>query len=187
MAKIAIVLGSVREGRFGEQVANWVLEKAVAAMPETTFTLVDVQEFDLPIFNGTISPAMLHRQYPDPRISRWSKVMDEADGYIFVTTEYNHSIPGAFKNAIDHLSPELNQKAIAFVGYSWDGAIRAIEHWRSISAQFNLYDIRAQLALTFPVDSTEGDFTPHPRREKELATLLNQLVPAAKALKTLRA
>ncbi|OKL47643.1 NADPH-dependent FMN reductase [Boudabousia liubingyangii] len=187
MTEIAIVLGSVRENRFGAQIANWVLEQAKAVGdPGTSFKLVDLADYELPVFTGSTPPGALKKHYPNPAVAAWSKALDSADGYVFITAEYNHSIPGAFKNAIDHIGPELNKKAIAFVGYAWDGAIRAVEQWRTIAGQFNMYDIRPQLALSFPHDSEEGTFKPMTRRNMELKSLITELSAASKALKTLR-
>jgi len=118
-----------------------------------------------------------------PAVAAWAKALDEQDGFIFVTSEYNHTIPGAFKNAVDSISPELIGKAVAFVGYSWDGAIRAVEQWRTLSAQFDMYDIRAQLALTFPMDFEGTDtFAPNERRNGELEALLSRLIEVSAKL-----
>ena len=184
MTKIGIVVGSVREGRVGDQIGNWILEQARAAHPEAEFTVIDLKDYDLPMFDGPVAPMVLGGKYDNDAVAAWAKALDEQDGFIFVTSEYNHTIPGAFKNAVDSISPELIGKAVAFVGYSWDGAIRAVEQWRTLSAQFDMYDIRAQLALTFPMDFVEGTdtFAPNERRTGELEALLSRLIEVSAKL-----
>ena len=183
MTKIGIVVGSVREGRVGDQIGNWILEQARAAHPEAEFTVIDLKDYDLPMFDGPVAPMVLGGKYDNDTVAAWAKALDEQDGFIFVTSEYNHTIPGAFKNAVDSISPELIGKAVAFVGSSWDGAIRAVEQWRTLSAQFDMYDIRAQLALTFPMDFEGTDtFAPNERRTGELEALLSRLIEVSAKL-----
>ena len=59
-------------------------------------------------------------------------------GFVSDTPEYNHGVPGAFKNAVDSLGPEWVGKAVGFVSYGADGGVRCVEHWRAIVASFQM-------------------------------------------------
>ena len=183
---VAVVLASVREDRFGNQIAQWVMEQA-QTRGDADFRLVDLKQFQLPVFDGPKPPATLNKNYGDERVTAWSQALDSADAFVFVVPEYNHGMPGALKNAIDHIGPEFHRKAVAFVGYAWDGgAIRAIEQLRGISGELNMYDIRTQMNLTFPQDFYGKEFKPMDRREESVQQMFDMLIPTAKALRPLR-
>ena len=183
---IAIVIGSTRPGRIGPDVADWVARQA----KERTFAdyeVLDVAEFDLDLLAEPTIPGAADREYDNEKTRRWSRAVDEFDGFVFVTPEYNHSVPAALKNAFDVLYPEWGNKAVGFVGYGADGAVRAIEHWRGIVANARMVAVRAQVALSLFQDFTDGDLAPLDRREQELATLFDQVEQMAGALAPLRA
>ncbi len=110
--KIGIVLGSIRDHRKGESVARWVLDNC-PAREGVDVEIIDVSGFDLPLLSDETLPAMRGGSYDDPRVQSFADRIASCDGYIFVTAEYNHGIPGAFKNAIDLLGPELFGKPVA--------------------------------------------------------------------------
>lgn len=97
--KIGIVMGSVREGRLGGEVARWVHEQAHGR--ETHYEVFDLLDFDLPMYSSPQVAAAAGKQYADERVTAWSEAMDRCDGFIFVTPEYNHGVPGGLKNAYD--------------------------------------------------------------------------------------
>mgnify|MGYP000907465761 CR=1 FL=1 len=125
--KVGIVVGSIREGRKGIHVGQWVLDEA-SKREDATFELIDVKEFDLPLLTSSTLPAAAKRQYDSENVRRWSAAIDACDAYVFVTPEYNHGVPGAFKNAVDLLGPEWVGKAIGFVSY---GSAEASGPWSS--------------------------------------------------------
>ena len=181
--KIQIILGSTRPGRAGEAVAKWTAESAKHADAE--FELVDIKDYDLPLLDEPM-PASMH-QYQHEHTKKWSQKIDEADGYIFVTPEYNHSVPGAFKNAVDYLYSEWANKAVGFIGYGASGASRAIEHWRGIAAQFHLADVRESLHLSLATDFENfHDFKPTDAHAEHLQKGVDEVVAWSGALKTLR-
>lgn len=183
--KIGIIVGSTRQNRAGLAIGEWVAAQA-ANRTEATYELVDLNSFNLPMLQTAVPPAMLNGNYAEPEVQAWAKKIAEFDGFIFVTPEYNHGVPAAFKNAVDQLGGEWMKKAIAFVGYGFSGGIVAVENWRNIVANFNMYDIRNALALSLITDVTDGAFTPAEYRVKEITDLFDTLEPAAKALNTLR-
>ena len=183
--KIGIVLGSTRPGRLGTGVAEWVAKQA-APREAAVYEILDVAEFDLDLLGEPVVPGAANRHYENARTARWSEVVDDFDGFVFVTPEYNHGVPAAMKNAVDVLGPEWAHKAVGFVAYGADGGVRAVEHWRTILANVMVSDVRAQVSLLVFEDWKDGEFRPLERREGELDTMLGQLVDLTGAVRTLR-
>jgi NAD(P)H-dependent FMN reductase len=187
--RIAIIVGSTRPGRKGSFVGRWVHEQALQREDvswKVGVDLVELEDFDLPLLQEPTVPAAADREYETPQTQRWSETVDQYDGFVFVTPEYNHGVPAALKNAVDVLGPEWAHKAVAFVSYGANGGVRAVEQWRAILANLMVADVRAQVALMVFDDWKDGDFRPLPRREEELATMLDQLVEMTEAVRTLR-
>lgn len=174
--RIGIVVGSIREGRNGKAVGDWVA-KGAAQRTDADFEVLDLKEFEVPLLASATVPGAANKQYDSPNVTRWSQAIDSCDGFIFVTPEYNHGVPGALKNAFDSLGNEWFRKTVAFVSYGADGGIRAVEQWRQIVANFQMVDVRAQVALSLFQDFGGDGFAPQDRRDGELSTLLDQLIP----------
>ena len=102
MTRIAVILGSVRPHRAGAQVADWVVARA-NTVEGVRAELVDLAAFHLPAFAEELPPMMAPAE--DPAAVAWNEALAGFDAYIIVTPEYNHSIPGALKNAIDFITP----------------------------------------------------------------------------------
>ncbi len=183
---IAIVIGSTRPGRLGAGVADWVARQA-KDRPLADYQVLDVDEFDLDLLDEPTVPGAANREYDNDKTRRWSRAVDEFDGFVFVTPEYNHSVPAAMKNAFDVLSPEWGDKPVAFVAYGADGGVRAVEHWRTIVANARMVAVRAQVSLSLFQDFTDGELAPLDRREGELSTVFDQVEQMAGALAPLRA
>jgi len=182
--KIAIVISTTRAARFGHKPAQWVRDIA-AQRDDIETEIVDLRDFPMPFFDEVASNAWAPSQ--NPVAQRWQKKVAEFDGYIFVTAEYNHSMPAVLKNAFDYAAPEWNKKAAGLVGYGSVGGARAVEHLRLIMAELQVATVRAQVPLSLFTDF-EG-FTvcrPEPRRAAELQTMLDQLVAWGTALRTVR-
>ncbi len=173
--KIGIVIGSIREGRNGKAIGDWVAAQA-AARSDAEFDLIDLKEFELPLMASATLPAMADRKYESANVTRWSRAIDGCDGFVFVTPEYNHGVPGALKNAVDSLGPEWVGKTIGFVSYGADNGIRSVEQWRQIVANFQMLDVRAQVSVSVFAEFGKDGFAPTARRAAELTTLLDQLV-----------
>lgn len=179
-ATIGIVSGSIRDGRAGHAVAEWVLDQARARGGDTAYELIDLKSFDVPLLTSATVPGAAKKQYDDERVTSWSRAIDACDGFVFVTPEYNHGVPGGLKNAFDSLGNEWAFKTVAFVSYGADGGVRATEQWRQIVANFNMHDIRSFLALSLFTDFAEGGFRPSERRAGELDALLDSLEKATR-------
>ncbi|MFJ4845750.1 MULTISPECIES: NADPH-dependent FMN reductase [unclassified Streptomyces] len=184
MTRIAVILGSTRPGRNGAAVAEWVYDNA-AARNDAEYELVDVEDLGLPLLDEQVPPSMGH--YSRPHTQAWAERVASFDGFVFVTAEYNHSIPGALKNAIDFLYAEWNNKAAGFVAYGSAGGTRAVEHLRLVMAEVQVATVRGQVALSLFHDFVDmSRFEPGPRRAQELAVVLDQVVAWSKALAPLR-
>lgn len=139
MNKILIIVGTVREGRVGRKIADWYLKEAIKAGPDMEFELLDVAELNLSLFDQAMPPMM--NQYGEVQKKLADKI-GSADGFVFVTGEYNHSIPGSLKNFLDHIFAEWNYKAAAFVGYGGAvGGSRAIEHLIPVLAELKVASV----------------------------------------------
>ena len=142
--KIAVIISSTRPTRFGELPAKWILEKA-NARPEIDAEIVDVRDFDLPLFDEMASNAWMPSA--NPNAVKWQNKISEFDGYIFVAAEYNRSITGALKNAIDQAYVNWNKKAFGAVGYGTVGGARAIEHLRGIGVELQMVSTRSAVHI----------------------------------------
>lgn len=185
--KIAIIIGTTRATRFGDKPAQWIYNLA-SQRNDMTAEIVDLRDYPMPFFEEVASNAWV------PTVNevaqRWQKKIAEYDGYIFITAEYNHSISGVLKNALDYAYPEWGRKAAAFVGYGSVGAARAVEHLRLIAVELQMVPTRAGVHVQ------GADFMAALQQGKDLATidylqsganaLLNDLVWWASALKVAR-
>jgi NAD(P)H-dependent FMN reductase len=169
--KIAVIIGSTRDTRFGDKPAKWIADLA-AQRPELDVEIVDLKSFDLPLFNEAASNAWAPSQ--SPQAVAWQNKIAQFDGYIVVTAEYNRSITGALKNAFDQAYKEWNQKAIGFVGYGSVGGARAIEHARSIAVELQMANARSAVHIG------GSDFMPIMFGQKTLADIEANILPSAK-------
>ncbi|WP_351225902.1 NAD(P)H-dependent oxidoreductase [Streptomyces sp. NPDC002133] len=185
MTKIGIILGSTRPGRNGEAVAHWVHEVA-AQRTDAEYELVDLLDYKLPLLDEPAPAAM--GQYSQPHTHEWAAKIASFDGFVIVTPEYNHSVPGALKNAIDFLCAEWNNKAVGFVSYGSTGGTRAVEHLRLIAGELQMADVRSQVALSLFTDFENFSvFKPVDAQADALTSTLDQVVAWSKALAPLRA
>jgi NAD(P)H-dependent FMN reductase len=137
--KIAVIIGSIRPNRFGDKPANWIFTHA-KARGDIDVELVDLKDYPMPLFDAAASDAWMPAT--DPTVIAWQKKLAEFDGYIFVTAEYNRSVPGALKNAIDQAYSPFVRKAAAYVAYGSVGGARAVEHLRTISVELQMVPVR---------------------------------------------
>jgi NAD(P)H-dependent FMN reductase len=123
-SSIGIIISTIREGRFGDKPARWIFDIA-SERTDLDFEIVDLRDLPLPLFGEMDSPAY-DGSSKSEAAPRCKQKMAELDGYLFVTVEYNHSVPGLLKKALDHAYPEFNKKPAAFIGYGGVGGARAV-------------------------------------------------------------
>jgi NAD(P)H-dependent FMN reductase len=125
--------------------------------------------------------------YAKEHTRKWGAKVASFDGYIFIVPEYNHSISGSLKNAIDFVYHEWTNKAAGFVSYGSTGGVRAVEHLRGVMAEIQVADVRAHVSLSLHTDFVNySEFKPAPTHQGQIDTLLNQLVAWSTAMKGVR-
>lgn len=189
MLKIGIITGSTRPGRLSLVVAEWVHSMAESYSAAVVFDVVDIATYDLPLLDEPFAPIL--GNYQNDHTNRWSSKVARYDGFIFVTPEYNHSIPSALKNAIDYLYKEWNNKAAGFVSYGAAGGERAVEHLRTILSEVQIAHVRAQVALSLYLDFEhvqpfKSKINPRASKVDSINQMLEQLLLWSEALKTVR-
>lgn len=176
--KIGIIVGSTREGRVSPQVADWVKELA-DQRGVAEYTIIDIADYKLPLLGEAGADAS--------GAAAWSEAIAAQDGFVFVVQEYNHSITGALKNALDYLREEWNNKAAGIVSYGSVGGARAAEHLRGILGELLIADVRVHPALSLFNDFENfTEFKPQSVQADSVNEMLDQLIPWATALKTIR-
>jgi NAD(P)H-dependent FMN reductase len=184
MLKIAIILGSTRPGRIGEGVAKWAFDVA-SKRTDAEFELVDIADYDLPLLDEPVPPSL--GQYSKEHTKRWAAKIDSFDGFVFVTSEYNHGIPGALKNALDFIFKEWNNKAAGFVSYGSAYGARAVESLRLVMGELMVADVRQQVLLSLFTDfENYSVFKPAERHETALNTVIDQVIAWGTALRGVR-
>ncbi|MGH3313779.1 MAG: NADPH-dependent FMN reductase [Streptomyces sp.] len=176
--KVAIIVGATRPGRKADTVAGWVGGIA-AGREEATFEIVDLADYALPHFDELMPP--LYGHYANPHTLKWAEKIGSFDAFVFVTPEYNASIPAVLKNAIDYLAAEWNDKPAGFVGYGIEGGVRAVGHLRVILEDLKVTGVQPGVELTLPVDFE--DFTvlkPSEGKDKQVRAMLDALLTEAR-------
>src|ERR1044072_4349009 len=112
--RLHTVICSTRPTRVGPSVATWFHEFAVQH-GQFDAALVDLAEFDLPVFNEPEHPRL--QKYQHEYTKKWSASVKAADAFVFVTPEYNYGPPPSLLNALDYLFWEWQYKAVGLVGY----------------------------------------------------------------------
>jgi NAD(P)H-dependent FMN reductase len=180
-----IIVGSVRPGRVGLAVARWV-EEAAAAHGGFDIDFVDLVELGLPFMDEPNHPRL--RTYTKQHTIDWSARVDAADGFIFVTPEYNHSFSPALKNALDFLNQEWWRKPAAFVSYGGvSSGTRGVVGLEPAVIGLGMVRTGANVEIPFPgnlVDS--GVFRPADKEVAIIEKVLAELATLAEALKPLR-
>ena len=139
MPKIGIIISSTRPNRFADKPAKWIFDIA-SRRNSFEVELLDLRDYPMPFFEEAVSPAWGPTQ--NPVALEWQKKVEEMDGFIVVTAEYNRGPTAVLKNAIDYAYPQWNRKPIAFVGYGSTGASRAIEQLRTNAVELQMAPIR---------------------------------------------
>jgi NAD(P)H-dependent FMN reductase len=182
--KVAIILGSTRPGRNGEAVAKWVLEIA-QKRTDAEFELVDLLDYHLPLLDEPVPPSA--GRYTKEHTKAWGAKIASFDAFVFVAAEYNHSISGGLKNAIDFLYAEWNNKVAGFVSYGAIGGVRSVEHLRLVMSELQVATVRAQVSLSLLTDFVQyHEFHPDPSKAGLVSTMLDQVVRWGVALRTTR-
>lgn len=185
MATLGVIVASVREGRIGFPIAQWMLETA-RAHGAFTPELLDLRDVGLPLLEEPAHPRL--QQYSDERTKAWSRTVARIDAFVIVTPEYNHSVPPALVNALDHLYVEWNYKAAAFVSYGGvSGGLRSVQSAKPLLCALKVVPIVEAVALPSAHKLVEaGVFNPEPSHLKAATLMLDELKRWTSALAVLR-
>ena len=172
--KIALIIGSTRATRFADKPAQWLLAQA-QKRTDMEIELVDLRDYDLPLFDEAASNLWMPSS--DERAVKWQQKMAEFDGYIFVVAEYNRSITGALKNALDQAYTEWNRKPMSAIAYGGTGGTRALEHLRTLAVELQMVPTRNAIHIG------GSDFIAvHPMGQNaEIDTIADHLMPSVQA------
>jgi NAD(P)H-dependent FMN reductase len=173
--RIAVILGSTRDSRFGETPARWI--EGLARARDWDVELVDLKDFDLPLFNEVASNAWAPSQ--SAAAQAWQKKIGEFDGYIFVVAEYNRSVTGVLKNALDQAYVEWARKPFGAVAYGSMGGANALGHLQNIGVELQMVPTRNNVRIG------GGDFFKvHPGfgGSGNLGDIEGSIAPSAKAM-----
>jgi NAD(P)H-dependent FMN reductase len=188
--RLQIIIGSTRPGRFADKPVAWLVDR-LSRREDFELDVLDLRDYPLPFFDSSMSPARSLRDYPNDAVAALGDRFDSADGYITVTSEYNHGYPASLKNAMDYVFPEFNKKPMTFVGYGNVGGARSIEQLRLVCVEFEMAPLRRAVHilpdLMRPAMTAE-EFTPaiFESLDERLEMMVNELVWWANALKEAR-
>jgi len=183
--KTAVIYGSERSGRQGIKAARFVVRKLEERGHDVT--LVDSGEHELP---------MLDKMYKEYEPGQAPAAMQEiartliaADGFIIVSGEYNHSIPAALKNLLDHFQSEYLYKPSGVVTYSAGpfGGVRALVNLRGILAELGTPSIPSAFPISgiYKAFDDDGNALDAPYDER-IVKFLDEYEWYANALKKAR-
>jgi NAD(P)H-dependent FMN reductase len=185
--RIAIVISTTRQGRFADRPAQWIADLA-RARGGADYEILDLRDYPLPFFDEPKSPAWAPPSHAEAQ--RWAKKVAEFDGFIFITAEYNHSISGVLKNALDFTFAEFNRKPAAFVAYGGVGGARAVEQLRLILIEQQAAPLRNAVHIglaEFVGMLQQGkDFADYPYLAQSADAALSDLIWWSNALKSAR-
>jgi NAD(P)H-dependent FMN reductase len=165
MSKLQVIVGSTRPTRAADLVVPWVVSRA-SAHGGFDVELIDLRDWPLPLFAehlGTIGD-FNDPTYSQPIVKAWNDKIKEADAFIVVTPEYNHSFPAVLKNAFESVfvSFAFRNKPIAAVGYSngIGAGIRAIEHLTQVAVEAEAVPLRYSVVIPFVTTAFNEDGEP---------------------------
>ena len=185
MPTLTIIIASVREGRGGEPIARWFIERA-RQHGKFDVQVADLRELNLPLMNEPHHPRL--KRYVHESTKQWSAIVDAADAFVFVTPEYNYSTPPALVNALDTVYHEWTYKPVAFVTYGGiSGGLRAMQMTRTMVTGFKMMPMVEAVNIPFFAHHVkDGVFTPNEMGEKSVVPMLDELLRWSEALKPLR-
>jgi NAD(P)H-dependent FMN reductase len=172
--RIAIIVGSTRPARYADAPTQWMLKQA-QARGDMEVEVVDLRDHPMPFFDEMASNLWMPSQSPEA--IRWQETIGRFDGFVFVVAEYNHSITGVLKNALDQAYKEWVRKPFTAIAYGGAGGARALEHLRTIAIELQMVSTKAAVHIGGP------DFMAvHPAfGAQPIEAIEDHLLPSAKS------
>jgi NAD(P)H-dependent FMN reductase len=185
MPKLLVVIASVREGRVGKPVADWFLERA-REHGGFEIEVADLKELDLPLMSEPNHPSL--GKYTQDVTRAWSATVGAADAFVFVSPEYNYSVPPPLSNAISYLNAEWKYKALGLVSYGGVSAgTRSTTDLRGMIGALGMYQVVPAVNIPFARQKLEdGRLVANEIMNDAVPALLDELLKVDAALRTLR-
>jgi NAD(P)H-dependent FMN reductase len=182
---LPVILGTVRRDRIGIRVARFMVS-ALTARGHLA-PLIDPVEYSLPLLDR------MYKEYPagqaPPVLDRLAGAVKPADGYVIVSGEYNHSVPPALSNLLDHFLEEYFFKPSAIACYSAGafGGVRAAMQLRAMLAEMGMSSVPSILPFPKSQEMLAEDGTPTGDRPgKSADRFLDEFEWYVRALKAAR-
>lgn len=156
--KLGIITGSTRQGRQTGHLADIVTAQA-KKLSDTEVKVLDLREYDLPMFDEAISPKYNPNRQPSEPVKQWLDDLTACDAFVLVSPEYNRAIPGVLKNAFDHIAHEVNDKPFALISHgSYSGGF-ALAALRVIVPELGGISIPHMIGLPYGPFDQSGAYT----------------------------
>jgi NAD(P)H-dependent FMN reductase len=152
--KVQLLIGSTRPSRISPTIANWMIEN-LPKHDGVDFEVIDIKTWDLPMFDEPLHPAM--HEYKHDYTKAWSEKISQADGYIFLTSEYNAGYPASLKNAIDYLYHEWAAKPVMIASYGMGGGSGASAQLKQVTERLNMKPTKTSPDFILGRDSRNED------------------------------
>ena len=178
--RLAVIIGSNREGRFAPVVARWLVRE-IERRNDFEVDVIDLVDIELP----SVFP-----QHAGPAIRAYAERIDRADAYVVVTPEYNHGYPAALKQAIDLVHTEWRDKPVGFVSYGGvSGGLRAVEQLRQVFAELHVVSVRDTVSfhMAWQLFDESGEVRDPTPCSQAATTMLDDLAWWGQALRAARA
>ncbi|MER7488669.1 bifunctional NAD(P)H-dependent oxidoreductase/GNAT family N-acetyltransferase [Streptomyces sp. NPDC126497] len=185
--RILLLVCSTRPGALGPDVGRWLTETLAPGAEALGADLVPlaIGDLHLPFLDEEEHPSTGVHQHEHTR--RWSRIVEDADGFVFVTPEYNYGMPATLKNALDYLGPEWAWKPVGFVSYGHTSAgTRAVQHAKQVVTTLRLVPLGSTVAIRIADAMREDRFAPEARHADAAGGMLAELVRVSRALAPLR-
>lgn len=185
MYKLKIIPSTVRPGRKGPIVTEWIAEKA-GNHESFEVEVLDLKEMNLPLMDEPLHPRF--RKYEQEHTKRWSAKIEEAEAFIFVTAEYDHNYPAPLRNALEFLYSEWGYKAAGIVSYGGVSAgTRAAKSLSGDLTTFRIVPLVESVNIPFFNEFIkEGKLVPNEVMEKAADSLFKELARWTKGMKAIR-
>jgi len=180
--KLDVVIASTRPGRIGPRVAEWFAGYA-RKHDQFDVRLVDLAEFDLPMYNESSHPVM--QQYEHDHTKAWASSVKSADAFVFVTPEYNFNPPPALVNALNYVYREWNYKPAGFVSYGGvSGGLRAVQSAKQLVTTLKMMPMVESVAMPMVAQlfDDQGEFHSNELIDHSAGQMLDEMLKWANAL-----
>ena len=182
----AVIYGSARSSRRGIKAARFIVNKLKER--GHAVTLIDTQEYELPLLDR------MYKEFDEgsapEAMTAVAKTLDAADGFVVISAEYNHSVPAALKNLLDHYQSEYLYKPSAIITYSAGpfGGVRALVNMRAILAELGTPSIPSAFAFSRVQNAFDDDgIAQDPAYDKRVVNFLDEYEWYANAMNQARA